>query len=614
MFKIETSVSHILNSSILICFLFFGVIANAQNNNSNNGNNNQTPDCNKQARQDLRHVGPPAGISDALWISYRDSNDILKIPQPLRAKATAVYDKLVNRCINSGRDTDDCKKAENEVSEAKAKLGTACAAAGLGTGSNKPGSIQCSAEIQKCGSMGSDGDMVLDEDNELPYDNEGDAERFKMCPALAKSDLKELRQEVKEAQEKVDELEKELPTVQEQLMNADTQIQEGRIAAQEAAIQAEQAFREANMQTNEDERQGQREIDDQLVQLRQQIAELDAQAVAAHAAISAAQLNYNRRIAELEIECYQYSLQAVADLRKQRMDKVNVSQLNFGGFNRMMEEVGLSSRKKDQIIAERHYKYCKDLRYKQNLNIAAQARNAEVANAEVQIDQIARQKAEVMKLSGVTDNNRRVELQQSLQERRANINVTYQQQIQMAQQRAAAAETKAMNQRNISDMKQAQINTQIAREKAFLANKRQALSLRTRVAGGGSSKADALGDAISALSSLQSAAGKFKTSCCSFEDQNGPGCSEMTAFLNNGNVTTVSTTEPPVTAAETLQTELASAPAAASEGTAASTPAAAPRPTASPRKPSATNTKAIPTPTPRPQRLPPSTEGKAGVR
>src|SRR5690606_20300663 len=113
-----------------------------------------------------------------------------------------------------------------------------------------------------------------------------------------------------------------------------------------------------------------------------------------------------------------------------------------------------------------------------------------------------------------------------------NIYQNYVEQKKLAAVKAFEAEQQAMAQQANAAAKIAAAESQIEREKNYLRNKRQALSLRKRHATGGSSEGEALDEAFSAHMELLNSANKFRVSCCSGEDEAGNfECRNMAAFL-----------------------------------------------------------------------------------
>jgi hypothetical protein len=298
-------------------------------------------------------------------------------------------DKMIRGCIakSSGGQSElqDCNKAYEKFTENDGKLAAACGAAGIdgdcfahvdkclkcqGTESTdpicasldteeiestdpekRPASISDLMGMGQQGSSGSTGKYTPDPKKA--------ALRYKNCPAMAGVDLKEWMTKVKDAQREVTDSKKEVVDLTEKNSEIEAQLRDTKLEKDKAMTETVDEAEDVKQKMNDQMRNEKNEARKTISQLLEQSSAIENQIIAAEKSYDDAYSSYLNALAALDQQCHAAALQKLAALQTAMQAKIDKSTYSTGSFNSLLNEVGVSSRRKSQSMVNRDFQRCK---------------------------------------------------------------------------------------------------------------------------------------------------------------------------------------------------------------------------------------------------------------
>lgn len=288
------------------------------------------------------------------------------------------------KSIGGQSDLQDCNKAYEKFTENDGKLAAACGAAGIDG--------DCFAHIDKClkcqGTESTDPVCASLDTEEIESTDPGKrpasisdfmgmgqgssastgkytpdpnkaALRYKNCPALAGVDLKEWMTKVKDAQREVADSKKEVVDLTEKNSEIESQLRDTKLEKDKAMTEAVDEAAEVKQNMNDQMRAEKNEARKTISQLLEQSSAIENQIIAAEKSFDDAYSSYLNALAALDQQCHAAALQKLAALQTAMQAKIDKSTYSTGSFNKLLNEVGVSSRKKSQSMVNRDFQRCK---------------------------------------------------------------------------------------------------------------------------------------------------------------------------------------------------------------------------------------------------------------
>lgn len=471
-------------------------------------------------------------------------------------KDTEVCKDLRDRLKSGGGAAAKCEEEAKEFNESANKLVAACT--GVGFGSTRPsdgkaGVIGCSHEIMmcKCATESPDspegrklGCPAFNSEykgrKSINYNVEKLDKLANLCPPLAGSDMKDLREEAKEAREKIRELEKSMDEANEAATQAQTDAQKelGEIADQgkDAANTAMQEQKEIRNSVRDSKAQ----LQEKITQLNAQRQEIDGRIAQFIMEGQKADLSYQQSVTQLKTSCHARAIAEISEKRK--VDLLLAAQQPKGGQAALLKKIGTSIERDYQRQAKRRYEQCMaDLSIKESKNDLVKARNMAIDNMNAQARAEEEKRKEVAnqintmqapcgvatgtvsgtsELCQITTDARQdmMDVGLKLQQERAAINRKMQTASSAAAAKAAAQNAKAERAR-----------AEIMEEQARLRELEAVIAIKNNASVDESSRQSFI-EARTEFMNLSAKASNLFSQCCE-KDPNGSGCSKADAFL-----------------------------------------------------------------------------------
>lgn len=463
-------------------------------------------------------------------------------------------EKMVKGCISksSGGQSElqDCNKAYEKFTENDGKLAAACGAAGIdgdcfahidkclkcqGTESTDP--ICASLDTEEIDStdpdkrpasisdfmgMGQQGSSA----STVKYtpDPKKAALRYKNCPAMAGVDLKEWMTKVKDAQREVADSKKEVVDLTEKNSEIESQLRDTKLEKDKAMTETVDEAEDVKQKMNDQMRNEKNEARKTISQLLEQSSAIENQIIAAEKSFDDAYSSYLNALAALDQQCHAAALQKLAALQTAMQAKIDKSTYSTGSFNSLLNEVGVSSRKKSQSMVNRDFQRCKaDPAYTSTAQAAKRSLDSTRASANNAIKALRDKKDQIA--STIKDANER-ELPEALKGVVENANrdlAKLQNKLkQLALEKQSAIED-ANKKTILNNQRIALANQQVAVAEQVLQQSQAYLNQKMVASGEVETDGTKISEALSALTLVRSSAETVVASCGCNSDSEGAG-------------------------------------------------------------------------------------------
>lgn len=286
--------------------------------------------------------------------------------------------------INGGlSELQDCNKAYEKFTENDGKLAAACGAAGIegdcfahvdkclkcqGTESTDP--VCASLDTEEIDSTGSERPASISDfmgmgqgssasTGKYTPDPKKAALRYKNCPAMAGVDLKEWMEKVKDAQREVTDSKKEVVDLTEKNSEIEAQLRDTKLEKDKAMTETLEKAEDVKQKMNDQMKAEKNEARKAISRLLEQVTEIENQIIAAEKSYDDAYSSYLNALAALDQQCHAAALQKLAALQTAMQARIDKSTYSTGSFNKLLNEVGVSSRKQSQAMVNRDFQRCK---------------------------------------------------------------------------------------------------------------------------------------------------------------------------------------------------------------------------------------------------------------
>ncbi|MCB0361950.1 MAG: hypothetical protein KDD35_04495, partial [Bdellovibrionales bacterium] len=299
--------------------------------------------------------------------SARQSFDLLCKGKGTTCVETALSKKIeecMKMATGSQSEQKDCNSSYEKFVENNGKMNAACGGAGIDG--------DCFAHVNKClKCQGTDVNYSdcasLDTEDvkedvasindlmgfgsrtstSVKYtpDPEKASIRYKNCPAMAGADLKDWISRVKDAQSASADAKRKIVDLTEKSNDIESQLRDTKIEKekemQDTVSEAEDVRQEMNNQLDEEKNKARQTIS----QLLEQSSEIENQIIATQKAYDDAYGTYLNALSALDQQCHAAALQKLTALQSMKQAKIDKSNYSTSSFNRLLGQVGLSSRR-----------------------------------------------------------------------------------------------------------------------------------------------------------------------------------------------------------------------------------------------------------------------------
>jgi hypothetical protein len=274
----------------------------------------------------------------------------------------------INLCTQlqqaTSANANNCPNAMSNFNKYASEFKTACTAAGISDPVS--GGYACAGNMKACQQCNNkkretgEGESGF---NCQPYDTLKDDNQktvtIKYCPAIAGQDLKKWQDEVQKLQSEVNTAKGKIPALQQKM----TQV-ESDLAAKKSELSGQSDKADTDYQTKTDQiieaqdaqskaiLQSKRDLQTKYDSLSDEIQSEQRSKEEAY------QADYVETVRTLKLQCHASSLTQLADLRKERLQKIAASAFSVGGFTAMTKQMGLTDYQRDQNLAYQFYKLC----------------------------------------------------------------------------------------------------------------------------------------------------------------------------------------------------------------------------------------------------------------
>lgn len=381
------------------------------------------------SREDIRGIA-----MDYLGLTTVEQFQALE--QSQRAEAMERAGAFCNGTASvENNNTESCRDANREMGEAIEEFNMACSVAGLGD------SISCGERVRDClnapalqsgtspslngndivGNINSamQGQTVQQQRSVTPS-LESARDRFDHCPLYASEDLENWQEAVQGSQDRVNDLQNQISEMQTEMVELQTEkatklkeIKDNVISTQEQAEDDAEQIRLELQEFDENLVQQVQRLEEAITEQNNRIGALGDTKVSAYNALMEAQTRLN-------LQCHAAALAKVEQLRQQKQALIGQSLYSAGGFNNLLQSVGLTNAEAAEALATQIYNECiEDRAYTANLAVAERAYRQAVHNSDRAIsaannriqqiqDQIHRVQGE-LRLKGLDNFSRRLE-------------------------------------------------------------------------------------------------------------------------------------------------------------------------------------------------------------
>lgn len=321
---------------------------------------------------------------------------------PCQTQAQALYDQTIRVCTNQSFDDKprECREAFAELGREEAKMSTSCGAAGI--------EGDCFAHLDKClRCQGTDTtDPVCETLETAEPDTTGpnrpatisdfmnfgnpsaaasstqryapDATRararYKNCPALAGADLEKWMDRVKDAQQTAQEKRKAITELETRNGEIDRDLRTAVETIDEDAQKVVTEAKKVRTEMNAELQNAQKDIRNRVAQLLDGIDRIEEQIISTDKAYDDAYNAYLNALAQLDQQCHAAALNRLNAMQTQMQQMIDRSTYSVGSFNNLVGKVGVSDRKKAQVMLNRDFQRCKnDPSYKATADAAKRA-------------------------------------------------------------------------------------------------------------------------------------------------------------------------------------------------------------------------------------------------
>ena len=444
---------------------------------------------------------------------------------------------------SAGNTGEACREAEEKFNSANGKFSGACSGAGLNRANPNAdgagGSLHCSWQKNRCRCNS----RHVSEEDQTTYQCSQTEERgrdrlrldaqssgqglidlnkarkdLEYCPHEDPDDSERYEKQVEKAQERIKDARKKLPELMNKGSEAQDKANQSENDARRKAAEAQKEFanemREIKRKKESDEQQAVAEVTatrEKMDQLDAQIRQLEMSKVDAEVKLSEART-------QIELNCHATASQQVAARQTARVTAIRQGQ-SRGGFNELMNSVGISSRATWEKAAAIYYKRCLNSRptrdskrsaqniYESTLrqvDVAITTARAQRRSIEENLSQIMSTNgcgAAPMQANGMTGESR---MCRSLRQAQEDAQQAYQNQVtqqQQIQQEAITARQQQATKNQALSMEYAEAQREINDEQTRLDNLRAYLNLKREKSNGigGKKAAETLNETYGAL-------------------------------------------------------------------------------------------------------------------
>ncbi|MBK9040752.1 MAG: hypothetical protein IPL83_16640 [Bdellovibrionales bacterium] len=322
-----------------------------------------------------------SSLAEDKCLKFTEANEKAKCKNEYLSK---MADKCEKKIMGDQSELQDCNKAYEKFTENDGKLAAACGAAGIdgdcfahvdkclkcqGTESTDP--VCASLDTEEIDSTDPDKKPASISDfmgmgqgssastGKYTPDPKKAALRYKNCPAMAGVDLKEWMEKVKDAQREVTDSKKEVVDLTEKNSEIEAQLRDTKLEKDKAMTETVDAAEDVKQKMNDQMRDEKNEARKTISQLLEQSSAIENQIIAAEKSYDDAYSSYLNALAALDQQCHAAALQKLAALQTAMQAKIDKSTYSTGSFNSLLNEVGVSSRKKSQSMVNRDFQRCK---------------------------------------------------------------------------------------------------------------------------------------------------------------------------------------------------------------------------------------------------------------
>lgn len=313
----------------------------------------------REARQQLRAAGANAPNRQELLDAVNEAQDD--------------FNSCTGTAGSGGGSAETCKTAATDFNKARTAFHNSCK--GLPTKSIS-GNISCGWHVARCNCPSTNPESeeyqklecataqaAVASGSNVPSatasllglrDNAAARAQYGHCALAAATDLEKLEKEIREAQKEVRDAEKRIPELEAGVADARTARDEKLVQARQKLVDAEKQRAQQRADYIKQQREQMKNIAAQVTQLQSQITTQE-EAISRIALESQkdGELARMEAVNAVEARCHDQAIATVAADQAKKMANPNA-----GGFNKMLEQTGMSSRQAWQKVATVHYNRC----------------------------------------------------------------------------------------------------------------------------------------------------------------------------------------------------------------------------------------------------------------
>lgn len=330
----------------------------------------------------LVRLGIAVGLATALQAAAVESSPTINLPS--NVNKCDGYDKLYEKapeskkestwnnwqkCLSDQMNQGDCNNASKEFNKAKGEFIGACKAIPTGGKSTTPGNIACAEALQKCDCQFQNTDSESATAASCPMKTSASGggelidiaaarERYKYCPMMAAKDIDKIEQDLKDAKKEIKEEEKKIPELQEAMANAQSQGDEKIAQVKQQMAEAAKEYGKAKQEAKKAMEEAHNQLAQQLLQLGEEISKVEEQRGQIKLQRTEAAVRRTEAISAIDISCHTSALAQIQKMQAERLELERSNNLNRGGFNNMLKNIGVSDRQSWQRVALKYYNWC----------------------------------------------------------------------------------------------------------------------------------------------------------------------------------------------------------------------------------------------------------------